>query len=171
MIRTRRAVSRGMCASIRTDGGGSTTVPRSDRPKRGTYALPVDPLVSGRRSGADTVVGRGLPDRGLADDAQKGLKKPGFPACRGRAVNSGLTWPGTSPKICSSCGNSSVGRARPCQGRGREFESRFSLQNQKLTAMRRFRYRSVLKPPPLLWAIPKSTSIEHWSPWRPSRTV
>ena len=26
------------------------------------------------------------------------------------------------------CGNSSVGRARPCQGRGREFESRFPLQ-------------------------------------------
>ena len=25
-------------------------------------------------------------------------------------------------------GNSSVGRARPCQGRGREFESRFPLQ-------------------------------------------
>ena len=27
------------------------------------------------------------------------------------------------------CGNSSVGRARPCQGRGREFESRFPLTN------------------------------------------
>ena len=27
-----------------------------------------------------------------------------------------------------SCGNSSVGRARPCQGRGREFESRSSLR-------------------------------------------
>ena len=27
------------------------------------------------------------------------------------------------------CGNSSVGRARPCQGRGREFESRFPLKN------------------------------------------
>ena len=26
------------------------------------------------------------------------------------------------------CGNSSVGRARPCQGRGREFESRFPLE-------------------------------------------
>ncbi len=25
-------------------------------------------------------------------------------------------------------GNSSVGRARPCQGRGREFESRFPLK-------------------------------------------
>ena len=30
------------------------------------------------------------------------------------------------------CGNSSVGRARPCQGRGREFESRFPLQNLKV---------------------------------------
>ncbi len=29
-------------------------------------------------------------------------------------------------------GNSSVGRARPCQGRGREFESRFPLQNLKV---------------------------------------
>ncbi len=29
---------------------------------------------------------------------------------------------------CLQSGNSSVGRARPCQGRGREFESRFPLQ-------------------------------------------
>ena len=29
--------------------------------------------------------------------------------------------------IVKDCGNSSVGRARPCQGRGREFESRFPL--------------------------------------------
>ena len=28
-------------------------------------------------------------------------------------------------------GNSSAGRARPCQGRGREFESRFPLQIHK----------------------------------------
>ncbi len=28
----------------------------------------------------------------------------------------------------TSCGNSSVGRAQPCQGWGREFESRFPLQ-------------------------------------------
>ena len=27
-----------------------------------------------------------------------------------------------------NCENSSVGRARPCQGRGRGFESRFSLK-------------------------------------------
>ena len=27
------------------------------------------------------------------------------------------------------CGNSSVGRAQPCQGWGREFESRFPLIN------------------------------------------
>ena len=31
----------------------------------------------------------------------------------------------------SQRGNSSVGRARPCQGRGREFESRFPLQNKE----------------------------------------
>ena len=29
------------------------------------------------------------------------------------------------------CGNSSVGRARPCQGRGREFESRFPLTKDR----------------------------------------
>jgi hypothetical protein len=33
-----------------------------------------------------------------------------------------------SVRCAVSCGNSSVGRARPCQGRGREFESRFPLQ-------------------------------------------
>ena len=31
-------------------------------------------------------------------------------------------------------GNSSVGRARPCQGRGREFESRFPLQISEMFA-------------------------------------
>ena len=29
--------------------------------------------------------------------------------------------------LLSKCGNSSVGRARPCQGRGREFEPRLPL--------------------------------------------
>ncbi len=29
----------------------------------------------------------------------------------------------------SVCGNSSVGRASPCQGEGREFESRFPLHD------------------------------------------
>ena len=37
------------------------------------------------------------------------------------------TWWVTLP-AATICGNSSVGRARPCQGRGREFESRFPLQ-------------------------------------------
>ena len=31
----------------------------------------------------------------------------------------------------SQRGNSSVGRARPCQGRGREFESRFPLKDRQ----------------------------------------
>jgi hypothetical protein len=35
-------------------------------------------------------------------------------------------------------GNSSVGRARPCQGRGREFESRFPLQVRKSPVRRGF---------------------------------
>ncbi len=33
--------------------------------------------------------------------------------------------------LYTACGNSSVGRAQPCQGWGREFESRFPLQNFK----------------------------------------
>ena len=36
-------------------------------------------------------------------------------------------WPRAPFKITQICGNSSVGRARPCQGRGREFEPRFPL--------------------------------------------
>ena len=31
-------------------------------------------------------------------------------------------------RCSTSCESSSVGRARPCQGRGREFESRLSLK-------------------------------------------
>ena len=31
-------------------------------------------------------------------------------------------------KFMKYCGNSSVGRAQPCQGWGREFESRFPLR-------------------------------------------
>ena len=37
-------------------------------------------------------------------------------------------WPLSGYDFLLRCGNSSVGRARPCQGRGREFESRFPLQ-------------------------------------------
>ena len=36
-------------------------------------------------------------------------------------------WVQVPPGVLRQCGNSSVGRARPCQGRGREFESRFPL--------------------------------------------
>ena len=44
-----------------------------------------------------------------------------------RDADSGLT-PARQSVICAvPRGNSSVGRARPCQGRGREFESRFPL--------------------------------------------
>ena len=32
----------------------------------------------------------------------------------------------------TSCGNSSVGRAQPCQGWGREFESRFPLVQRNI---------------------------------------
>ena len=34
--------------------------------------------------------------------------------------------------VDDKCGNSSVGRAQPCQGWGREFESRFPLQNRQI---------------------------------------
>ncbi len=37
---------------------------------------------------------------------------------------------GSSPPPGTKCENSSVGRARPCQGRGRGFESRFSLEKK-----------------------------------------
>ena len=37
----------------------------------------------------------------------------------------------------TQCGNSSVGRAQPCQGWGREFESRFPLQCSYLTLVSR----------------------------------
>ena len=33
--------------------------------------------------------------------------------------------------VAPQCGNSSVGRAQPCQGWGREFESRFPLKRRK----------------------------------------
>ena len=33
-------------------------------------------------------------------------------------------------RLLQTSGNSSVGRARPCQGRGREFESRFPLKSE-----------------------------------------
>ena len=43
-----------------------------------------------------------------------------------------VTWEFESPPLHitfkkKKCGNSSVGRAQPCQGWGREFESRFPL--------------------------------------------
>ena len=41
----------------------------------------------------------------------------------------------------TKCGNSSVGRARPCQGRGREFKSRFPLFNQTVARLSDFVYR------------------------------
>ena len=39
------------------------------------------------------------------------------------------TWEFESPPL-HICGNSSVGRAQPCQGWGREFESRFPLSDE-----------------------------------------
>src|SRR5262245_8464632 len=50
-----------------------------------------------------------------------------------------LDLPGRGPRITPLSrrrGNSSVGRARPCQGRGREFESRFPLQFLKSSSVR-----------------------------------
>ena len=53
----------------------------------------------------------------------------------GRHVGLKIQWPiygrgGSSPPPGTCCENSSVGRARPCQGRGRGFESRFSLEGE-----------------------------------------
>ena len=38
------------------------------------------------------------------------------------------------PSTEECCGNSSVGRARPCQGRGREFESRLPLRMRETSS-------------------------------------
>ena len=47
---------------------------------------------------------------------------------RHRALNSVMRWFESSPPIQISCGRSSAARTRPCQGRGREFESRRPFQ-------------------------------------------
>ena len=45
------------------------------------------------------------------------------------------------PYICTrNCGNSSVGRAQPCQGWGREFESRFPLKIKGLEKSKPFSF-------------------------------
>ena len=58
------------------------------------------------------------------------------------------------------CGNSSVGRARPCQGRGREFESRFPLQifqtPQKTKTYLVFKCDPLMGPRPSVGQIPIS---------------
>ena len=44
------------------------------------------------------------------------------------------------------CGNSSVGRAQPCQGWGREFESRFPLQVKVLIHLRQvMKYQIIIQ--------------------------
>jgi hypothetical protein len=55
----------------------------------------------------------------------------------GAVVPKFLTDSFESVRCAVSCGNSSVGRARPCQGRGREFESRFPLQVSARTPIER----------------------------------
>ncbi len=48
----------------------------------------------------------------------------------GREKHGGIAfWGGLRIFAPDPCGNSSVGRARPCQGRGRGFESRFPLSD------------------------------------------
>lgn len=48
-----------------------------------------------------------------------------------------------SPPFFVFCGNSSVGRAPPCHGGGREFESRFPLQFQSRESPVGCRYESI----------------------------
>ena len=48
----------------------------------------------------------------------------------GRAGSSPARGTKLTPRCTNKRGSSSVGRARPCQGRGREFESRFPLQRE-----------------------------------------
>ena len=55
---------------------------------------------------------------------RKGFKIPRLSGRASSSLASGTIF------IHYICGNSSVGRARPCQGRGREFEPRFSLHDK-----------------------------------------
>ena len=71
------------------------------------------------------------PHRGRTAGTQKTIKKSGDSIfCSIFAV------PFEQNGSLKYCGNSSVGRARPCQGRGREFESRFPLQTPRSNAGR-----------------------------------
>ena len=72
-----------------------------------------------RRGRADVVVDDRLPARRLAGNAGARLGAARRGRCRLASARP-VEW---RPQR----GNSSVGRARPCQGRGREFESRFPL--------------------------------------------
>ena len=68
--------------------------------------------------------------------------RPGPPCAATRrasrtANEQGLTCRDHVLECALPSGNSSVGRARPCQGRGREFESRFPLQFFSKTSHRR----------------------------------
>ena len=49
------------------------------------------------------------------------------------------------------CGNSSVGRAQPCQGWGREFESRFPLQEVSRNAD--FNYEEITRRGTIIYAV------------------
>ncbi len=60
----------------------------------------------------------------------KGFKIPRLSGCGGSSPPSGTIF--KMNNIPRYCGNSSVGRARPCQGRGREFESRFPLHFKRI---------------------------------------
>jgi phosphatidylglycerophosphate synthase len=83
------------------------------------------PVPDGPGGGPDVVVDGRLPERRLAGAYRTGVNPR-------RIFRTGLLdLGGAETTICAllrRCGNSSVGRARPCQGRGREFESRFPLQ-------------------------------------------
>ena len=61
-------------------------------------------------------------NQGVTCDAKKNFKKS--LQVQKKALPLQSRYNGSS---LQQCGNSSVGRARPCQGRGREFESRFPL--------------------------------------------
>ena len=57
--------------------------------------------------------------------------------------------------FANQCENSSVGRARPCQGRGRGFESRFSLQKRKL------KYTGLITKPTICQSAKIAQLVEH----------
>ncbi len=97
---------------------------KSGNPKKKDYRL--------LKTSGNSSVGRARPCQGRGREFESRFPlnaKRSFRSSESRSKLS-LIMPSRERKrrLLKAGGNSSVGRARPCQGRGREFESRFPLQ-------------------------------------------